>query len=167
MSDAMPGEVRTRVRFESEAVETGTFEVASFEGEERISAPYRFEVELVSTESAPDAGAILDAPAHLAFDRDGETYRIMVHNFTGGIAEPVVNVYCGGRRVSTFGQPPDIVRNFRGPNGNSALGTMWRVADVTVQVDPATGETTGCDVMLLRRPGLPTGYFLTLNDPTY
>ncbi len=98
--------------------------------------------------------------------RDGETFRVMVQNFTGGTAQPVVNVYCGGRRVATFGERPDVVNNFRGPNGNTAIGTMWRVADVTVHVD-AAGETTGCDVELLHRPGLTTGFYLTQNDPTF
>ncbi|MBX3268716.1 MAG: hypothetical protein KF729_00560 [Sandaracinaceae bacterium] len=99
--------------------------------------------------------------------RDGETFRIMVQSFTGGLTRPVVNVYCGGRRVATFGRAPDEVRLFRGPSGNRSIGAMWRVADVTVAVDPSSGETIGCDVRQLHRPGLTTGYHLTLEDPTY
>ena len=99
--------------------------------------------------------------------RDGETFRIMVQNFTGGLTRPLVNVYCGGRRVATFGAAPDEVRNFRGPDGSSSIGAMWRVADVTVRVDPATGETTDCDVQLLHLPGMTTGYYLTLENPSY
>ena len=99
--------------------------------------------------------------------RDGETFRIMVQNFTGGESHPVVNVYCGGRRVATFGEAPDQVNNFRGPRGDMGVGAMWRVADVTVNVDPATGEVTGCDAELLHRPGMTTGFYLTQNDPSY
>ena len=39
--------------------------------------------------------------------RDGETFRIMVQNFSGTRARPLVNVYCAGRRVATLGAPPD------------------------------------------------------------
>ena len=99
--------------------------------------------------------------------RDGETFRIMVQNFTGTAATPLVNVYCGGRRIATFGQAPDEVRGFRGPNGNRSVGVMWRVADVTVSVDPATGETTDCDVVQLHPTGTARGYRLTLEDPRY
>ncbi len=98
--------------------------------------------------------------------RDGETFRIMVQSFTGGIARPVVNVYCGGRRVATFGAAPDEVRNFRGPDGNESIGAMWRVADVTTRVDPSSGETS-CDVVQLHLPGMTTGYYLTLENPAY
>lgn len=98
---------------------------------------------------------------------DGETFRIMVQNFTGGLTRPVVNVYCGGRRVATFGAAPDELTSFRGPDGNGSIGAMWRVADVTVRVDPATGETIGCDVQQLHLPGMMSGYHLTLRDPSY
>lgn len=98
---------------------------------------------------------------------DGDVYRIMVQNFTGEVSEPVVNVYCGGRRVATFGEAPNQINNFRGPSGGTSPGAMWRVADVTVSVDPATGETTDCDARLLRRPGMIDGFYLTVDDPSY
>lgn len=44
---------------------------------------------------------------------------------------------------------------------------MWRVADVTVSVDPDTGETISCDVIQLHPIGMSTGYRLTLEDNTY
>ena len=99
--------------------------------------------------------------------RDVETFRIMVQNFTGTIARPLVNVYCGGRRVATFGQAPDEVSGFQGRDGNRSIGVMWRVADVTVSVDPSTGETTGCDVVQLHPIGMSSGYRNTLEDPSY
>ena len=99
--------------------------------------------------------------------RDGETFRIMVQNFTGTIARPLVNVYCGGRRIATFGQAPDEVSGFQGRDGNRSIGVMWRVADVRVRVDPATGETTDCDVIQLHPIGMMSGYRLTLEDPSY
>jgi len=115
------------------------------------------------------SGERIGVPENINVDdpRDGETFRVMVQNFSGTLATPVVNVYCGGRRVSTFGLPPDEVRGFRGPDGNRSIGVMWRVADITVRVDPDTGETVGCDVEQLHLDGLETGYRLTLEDPSY
>lgn len=98
--------------------------------------------------------------------RDGESFRIMVQNYTGTRARPVVNVYCGGRRVATFGQAPDIVPRFTGPDGNTSIGAMWRVADVRVTVN-AAGETTDCDVTQLHPDGATGGYRVTVDDPSY
>ena len=98
--------------------------------------------------------------------RDGQTFRIMVNNYTGTIARPLVNVYCGGRRVATFGQSPDTVPGFRGVDGGSGIGAMWRVADVRVSVD-ASGTTTGCDVTQLHPAGTTSGYLVTRGDVSY
>jgi len=97
---------------------------------------------------------------------DGQTFRIMVENFTGAVARPVVNVYCGGRRVATYGKAPDVVPHFQGPNGHRSVGAMWRVADVTTHVN-AAGETTGCDVAQVHPPGRMSGYDVTRDDPRY
>ena len=98
--------------------------------------------------------------------RDGETFRIMVQNFTGSRAEPLVNVYCGGIRVATYGASPDEVPGYRGRPGQDSIGAMWRVADVTTFVD-ADGNTTGCDPVLLHPPGEDSGYDVTYDDPRY
>jgi hypothetical protein len=103
----------------------------------------------------------------VAVARDGQTFRIMVQSFTGEDAHPVVNVYCGGRRLATYGQEPDTLTDFSGPNGNTSIGAMWRVADVTVRVDPSTGETTGCDVRALHPPGAIRGYDVTIENRRY
>ncbi|MGH0034726.1 MAG: type VI secretion system Vgr family protein [Myxococcota bacterium] len=60
--------VHVRFAFVSEALEPDSFHVASFEGEEAISSLYRFEIELLSRETAPDIDAILEAPARLELD---------------------------------------------------------------------------------------------------
>jgi hypothetical protein len=98
--------------------------------------------------------------------RDGETFRVMVQNFTGTIARPLVNVYCAGRRIATYGQAPDTVPRFRGRNGGEAVGAMWRVVDVTVHAD-AAGETTSCDLTPLHPPGSTMGYDVTFDDGRY
>jgi len=98
--------------------------------------------------------------------RDGETFRIMVQNFSGFASRPLINVYCGGRRVATYGEPPNEVLDFEGFTGKDFIGAMWRAADVTVRVDDA-GRTTGCDVVPLHPPGSTRGYAITQNDPRY
>lgn len=96
--------------------------------------------------------------------RDGESFRIMVQNFTGELARPLVNVYCSGHRVATYGLHPDEVPDFRG-RPPPAIGAMWRVADVTTHVD-RSGVTT-CDVQSLHRQGTRRGYHVTYDDGSY
>ena len=80
--------------------------------------------------------------------RDGQHFRIMVHDCAGPSTHPLVNVYCGGFLRGTVGAAPDTV-TLPGGGGCSAADTTWRVADVMVHVD-AAGTTTGCDVTPLR-----------------
>lgn len=98
--------------------------------------------------------------------RDGDTFRIMVQNFSGSLAHPLVNVYCGGRRMATFGEPPSEVHRFVGDPGSATFGAMWRVADVAVRVDRA-GMTTGCGVQAIHPPGAREGYSVTQNDSQF
>ncbi|HEX2671929.1 MAG TPA: hypothetical protein VHM25_13695, partial [Polyangiaceae bacterium] len=100
----------------------------------------------------------VDAP------KDNELFRIMVANFSGLRARPLVNVYCDGRRVATIGAAPDDLKDFSGTPGSEAIGTLWRVADVTTQVN---GNQTTCTVNVLHPPGASTGFDVTLNDPRY
>jgi hypothetical protein len=109
----------------------------------------------------------IGVPENINLDvpRDGERFRIMVQNFTGSVARPVVNVYCGGHRMASYGVAPDWVTSFTGTPGTSGLGAMWRVADVTVHVD-AAGVTT-CDVDAVHPPGTTSGYDVTYDDPRF
>lgn len=97
--------------------------------------------------------------------REGETFRVMVQNYSGTRARPLVNVYCGGRRVGTYGAAPDVVPRFEGAIGSDGIGAMWRVVDVTTHVD-AEGSVT-CDLDPLRAPGAIGGYDVTYDDPRY
>jgi hypothetical protein len=98
--------------------------------------------------------------------RNGESFRIMVQNFTGTRARPLVNVYCAGRRMATLGAPPDEVPRFEAArSGPSDIGAMWRVADVLTRVD-ATGVTS-CIVTPLHPPGATRGYWVTVRDPQF
>jgi hypothetical protein len=100
----------------------------------------------------------LDAP------RDGDTFRVMVHNFSGPAARPLVNVYCSGRRVATFGAPPDEVPRFTGDR-DPMVGAMWRVADIRVRLGP-DGQTR-CEVTRVPRPDGAPGYDVTYNNPRF
>jgi hypothetical protein len=109
----------------------------------------------------------------------GDTFRALVHYYgqdnavsTNPIQEhPIVNVYCAGRLVASYGQAPSTL----GPCPGAACfdrgsawnaGLMWRVADVTAQVD-ASGNTTGCSVTPIHPPGTNAGYYVTNNVTTY
>lgn len=100
----------------------------------------------------------VDAP------REGEAFRVMVHNFSGQPATPLVNIYCSGRRVATYGSAPDTVARFAGDT-NPLVGAMWRVVDVRTHVD-ARGRTT-CDVAPVHPPGATAGYDVTYNNPRF
>jgi hypothetical protein len=100
----------------------------------------------------------VDAP------RDNETFRIMVANFSGTEARPLVNVYCDGRRVATLGAAPDQLPSFSGTPGSLGIGALWRAADVTTHV---SGGITSCSVSMLHPPGASQGFDVTLDDPRY
>jgi len=100
----------------------------------------------------------VDAP------KDNETFRIMVANFSGPRARPLVNVYCDGRRAATIGAAPDGLTNFSGAKGVEGIGALWRVADVTTHV---SGTQTKCTVNVLHTPGAGAGFNVTFDDPRY
>ncbi len=97
---------------------------------------------------------------------DGDTFRVMVQNFTGTETHPMVNIYCDGRLVGTYGAAPDLVPTFSGSRGSTSCGAMWRVVDVTTHVD-ASGGTTGCDLSALHPPAATSGYWVTTDDASY
>ena len=100
----------------------------------------------------------VDAP------KDGQTFRIMVANFSGTEAHPLVNVYCDGRRAATIGAAPDALTGFSGPSGSVSIGALWRVADVTTHV---SGTRTTCSVAVVHPPGASTGFDVTVDNPRY
>ena len=102
----------------------------------------------------------VDAP------RDGEAFRVMVQNWSGFDANPVVNIYCGGTLTATYGARPDLVENFAYIYERDDPGAMWRVADVEMEVD-AQGVTTGCRVRALNPPGESEGFDVSFDDPRF
>jgi hypothetical protein len=112
---------------------------------------------LVQAVGAPE-NINVDAP------KDSESFRIMVANFSGTLAHPLVNVYCDGRRAATIGAAPDVLVNFSGTHGGSGIGALWRVADVTTHV---SGKQTTCTVNVVHPPGTSSGFDVTYDDPRY
>ncbi|MBZ0120806.1 MAG: hypothetical protein K8H88_27680, partial [Sandaracinaceae bacterium] len=108
----------------------------------------------------------IGTPENINLDnpRDGETFRVMLQNFTGTATRPLVNVYCDGRLVGTYGAPPDLVGGYTGGSGYSTCGAMWRVVDVTTHV---AGGVTTCDLAALHPPGSTGGYWVTYDDPRF
>ncbi|MGE5788252.1 MAG: hypothetical protein ACM3ZE_26890 [Myxococcales bacterium] len=96
--------------------------------------------------------------------RDGDGFRIMVQNFTGSLSHPIVNVHCGGVRVSSFGVPPDTVDLVLDRPSNG-VGVMWRVADVVTRVD--NDGHVDCVVTGLHPRGQHTGYSITVDDRAF
>ena len=119
----------------------------------------RLDVDNVATEGIPE-NINVDNPT------DADTFRTMVHYYGGsGGVLPLVNLYCGGRLLGTYGAAPDTVPGFD-TSGGFGEGDMWRVADAQVMVD-ATGTTTGCTLTPLHPPGTTTGYWVTTDDRSY
>jgi hypothetical protein len=80
------------------------------------------------------------SPENINLDnpRDGETFRVMSHMYSGSnTTYPVITIYCGGLVRAVFGEAPDRV-TFTS-SGSSCGGNTWRVADVQMRVDAATG----------------------------
>ena len=106
-------------------------------------------------------------PENINIDQpnDGDGFRIMVQNFSGSYAQPIVNIYCGGSRVATYGAPPDVLPAFSGSRGGSTVGAMWRVADVVTNV--ASNGEVSCSVTGLHPLGKSAGYFVTNDDMSF
>ncbi len=115
--------------------------------------------------------ADVGVPENINIDKpqNGQTFRAMVHDYAQsgikGDQHPLVNVYCAGKLMATYGQSPNQLVGFNKGGGDSK-GSMWRVADVTVATD-ASGNTTSCTVNALHPANMTTGYWTTVDDPTY
>ncbi len=96
--------------------------------------------------------------------RDNETFRVMVHYYSGTVAtHPLVNIYCGGQLKATYGAAPDLVPGFN-MGGADNHGPMWRVADVKTHV---MGGMTTCDITALHPMGMMSGYYVTPDSNAY
>ena len=66
----------TRLFFTSAAADDDTFQVIRFTGEEAISKPYHFEIDLVSDDPDIDMDRMIGMPARLTIEKDGDQRHI-------------------------------------------------------------------------------------------
>jgi hypothetical protein len=103
-------------------------------------------------------------PENINIDRpeNGKAYRVALHYYGGSLeTHPLVNVYCGGKLLGTYGAAPDTITGFgSGDPESNANGPWWRVVDVTPTVD-GMGVTTDCALTPLNPPGQTTGHWIT------
>ena len=99
--------------------------------------------------------------------RDGDRFRVMVHYYGGSVeTHPMVNIYCGGHLVGTYGAAPDLVEGFTyGAGWNRGL--MWRVVDVTTHPLSNDYYDIDCELEPLRNPVDPNSYWITVDDNSY
>jgi hypothetical protein len=117
----------------------------------------RLDIDNINTPGIPE-NINVDAPA------DGQRFRVMTHYYSGsGEAHPLVNIYCDGHRVATYGQAPDQVTGFS-TSGSGCQGHTWRVADVTTTVQ---GGVTSCAVDAVHPPNQATGFYIRQNSTEY
>ncbi len=122
----------------------------------------RLDIDNISTPGVPE-NINVDDP------NDGQSFRVMVHYYGASasptpVTHPLVNIYCGGHLLGTYGQAPDLVAGMDTASGFGA-GKMWRVVDVLTHV--SGGVTTGCDLTPIHPPGTLAGYYVTNNDRSY
>jgi len=116
----------------------------------------RLDIDNISVKGKPE-NINVDAPV------DGANYRVMVHYYGGSkLTHPVVNVYCQGEILGTYGVAPQV-QGFTSGSGYNA-GLMWRVVDVAAHY---AGGVTSCDLSPLANPSTGSGYWVTNNDSTF
>lgn len=117
----------------------------------------RLDIDNVNKTGVPE-NINVDNPNH------GDIFRVMVHHYHGsGEPHPLVNVYCDGYRVATYGQAPSLVTGFD-LGGSGCNGHTWRVADILTSVQ---GGVTTCTVNALHPPGQTSGYHIREHDKQY
>lgn len=121
----------------------------------------RLDIDNISTRGIPE-NINIDNP------RDGDRFRVMVHYYGGEDIEthPMVNIYCGGHLIGTFGAAPNQLQGFNRGDGYRA-GLMWRVVDVTTHPLSPDFYNMDCELQPLRDPQNPANYWVTDNDLRY
>ncbi len=95
--------------------------------------------------------------------QNNQTYRVMVDYYSGSVAtRPVVNIYCDGVRLATYGYPSDNEVVITNGTSGCAAGHVWKVADVRTLLQ---GGGTVCEVTSLANTnGTPN---LVVNNRNY
>lgn len=96
---------------------------------------------------------------------DGDTFRVMVRNFSNLPSVPRLFVYCGGARTALA--PPAQPLNFVGATEAwfESAGVMWRAVDITAHRGADGGIS--CDLAVLQHPSDPSQPYVTIDNPDY
>jgi len=82
----------------------------------------RLDIDNIDTPGVPE-NINLDNP------NDGDQFRVLVHYFGGWVTtHPVVNVYCDGSRLATYGVSPQVTGFYQ--------DVAWKVVDVVTNYTP-------------------------------
>ncbi len=103
---------------------------------------------------------------------DGDEFRVAANYFSGSVeAHPMVNVYCGGQLVGTYGGATVGSQRFGSTpitgfnrGGSNASGSLWRVVDVLYH---NRGGVESCDLTPIIRAGSQQPCVETNTDRTY
>ncbi|MBN2725027.1 MAG: hypothetical protein JXR95_13235 [Deltaproteobacteria bacterium] len=123
----------------------------------------RLDIDNISTIGIPEN-------INVDYPTDGQTYRIGVHYYSDDyfnpsmVTHPVVNIYCDGQRIATYGYPTANEVEFTTASGTCSSADLWRVADVLTEVDSATGAVTCTVDSLTDGSGDP---YITQNSSAY
>jgi hypothetical protein len=107
----------------------------------------RLDIDNIGTVGKPE-NINIDIPGN------GDVYRIGIHHYGDEVStNVVVNIYCDGVRLSSYGYPVaanGVNFDGNGTGGGGCDGDMWRVADVSTSYD-ATGNLI-CNVQSMAHP---------------
>jgi hypothetical protein len=93
---------------------------------------------------------------------EGDTFRVMVHNYNNMPAYLRLFVYCNGSRMAF--EPPTEPEDFAADDPGEH-GVMWRPVDVIAKHD--LNSKLGCVLTPVAHPSLPGQPYLTINDASY
>ncbi|MGM0597659.1 MAG: hypothetical protein ACQES9_11535 [Myxococcota bacterium] len=136
----------------------GTESGSNWQSDHGVCKNPRLDIDNISTEGIPEN-------INVDYPEDGQIYRAAVDMWSGSQAtHPVVNIYCDGIRIATYGYPVSNQVTLTDGTSGCANGHLWRVADILTEVDPVTGELICTVSSLADSSGNPN---LTSGDDSY
>ncbi len=127
--------------------------------------------------AANNDGRFVTENINLDNPTNNQRFRVMVDYFGNALSdttgdagaitpiatEPLVNVYCGGELVGTFGGDPDVRGDPNELSGFDTPGQQWRVVDIQTQ---GSGNNLSCVLTPLTAQGT-TDYDIRSGDSTF
>lgn len=131
----------------------------------------------VTNTAGNNGGRFVTENINLDNPTNNQRFRVMVDYFgnalsdtgvDGGVitpidTEPLVNVYCGGELVGTFGGNPDLRGDTDELTGFNTPGQQWRVVDIQTT---GSGNNLSCTLTPLTAPS-SSDYDLRMSDSSF